>query len=142
MQYMTKTSEETKQLGRKVGESLRGGEVLCFYGNLGAGKTTFLTGLIPYFTGKKRILSPTFIIVRHYSAAHAAIKNIYHIDLYRLEKSEELTHVGLNEFIHKPDTIVAIEWAERLGELLPKKRVDLRFEILENDERIITIDTI
>lgn len=142
MKYITKNSEETKKLGKKVGKSLHGGEVLCLYGDLGAGKTTFLTGCITYFVPKSRILSPTFIIVRHYLASHATIKNIYHIDLYRLEKSEEISPLGLSEFMHKPDTVVAIEWAERLGNLLPKKRIDVRFEIRENNERIITIDTV
>lgn len=140
MQYITKYAEETKKLGEKVGKSLQGGEVLCFYGDLGVGKTTFLTGLITHFTGRKRILSPTFIIVRHYLVSHTTIKNIYHIDLYRLEKSEDMIHLGLNEFIYKPDTVVAIEWAERLKNLLPNRRIDVQLKENGMDERIITID--
>lgn len=140
MEYISNSDIETKKISEQFASRLKGGEVLCLYGDLGAGKTVFAQGMVNYFLPGKRVLSPTFIIVRHYLVSHDTIKNIYHIDLYRLEKSEEITHVGLNEFIHKPDTIVAIEWADRLGELLPEKRIDIRLETLSEQTRLIRID--
>ena len=142
MEYISNSCIETRKISEQFASRLKGGEVLCLYGDLGAGKTVFVQGMVNYFLPGKRVLSPTFTIVRHYSSLHDIIKTIYHIDLYRLEKSDEISPLGLSEFMHKPDTVVAIEWAEKLGNLLPKKRIDVRFEIRENNERIITIDTV
>ncbi len=139
MEYTTKTIEETKKLGEGLGSKLCGGEVICLYGELGAGKTVFTSGLINFFLPKKRILSPTFIIVRHYPVIDPKIKNIYHADLYRMTNDGEIESTGLTEFINKPDSIVLVEWAEKMGKLLPKARIDVKFLITGENERNISI---
>ena len=139
MNYITNNSDETKQIGYRFGLRCGGGEVLCLYGDLGAGKTTFAHGFINYFLPGKRVLSPTFIIVRHYRPPQAFIKNIYHVDLYRLAKTEEILATGLTEFMCKPDSIVILEWAEKMGKFLPDKRIDIHFTMLDNDKRKISI---
>lgn len=136
---ITKSPEETKRLARKIASTLHSGEVLCLYGDLGAGKTTFIRGLIEFFIPGKRVLSPTFIIVRHYYINHPFIKNIYHVDLYRISMIEEIADLGLSEFMNKSDTIVAIEWAEKLESLLPEKRIDINFSIIDENKRGIKI---
>ncbi len=138
--YITKNPEETKLLAKKLASTLRGGEVICLYGELGAGKTVFVKGVIDYFLPGKKVLSPTFIIVRHYYPQNSAIKNILHVDLYRLSETYEIQSLGLNEFMTKPDSIVLIEWAEKLAKLLPKQRIDIRFNILSEQQRLIKID--
>lgn len=130
---------QTKILGGRIASQLQGGEVLCLYGDLGAGKTTFIRGLIEFFIPGRRVLSPTFIIVRHYYINHPFIKNIYHVDLYRISVIEEITGLGLSESVNKPDAIVAIEWAEKLGSLLPEKRIDISFSIINENKRGIKI---
>lgn len=139
MNYITRSHGQTSRLGRKIASSLEGGEVLCLYGDLGAGKTTFTQGLIKFFIPDKRVLSPTFIIVRHYHIIHSLIKNIYHVDLYRISTIEGITDIGVSEFFHKPDTIVVIEWAEKYGSLLPRKRLDIHFSIIDGNKRAIKI---
>ena len=137
--YRTNTSVKTVNLGREIASRLHGGEVLCLYGELGAGKTTFVRGLVDCFLPGKRVISPTFIIVRHYPTKHKRIKNIYHVDLYRIEKESEILTLGLSEWIDKPDSLVLIEWAEKMGNFLPKKRIDIKFEIKSENERIIKL---
>jgi len=139
MNYLSNSPKETKDLAKKIAENLVGGEVLCFYGDLGAGKTTFITGLINFFLPGKRVLSPTFIIVRHYEIQNNLIKNIYHLDLYRLEKNQNLISLGLDEFINKPDTLFLIEWANYLIDFLPEKRIDIYINIKTENQRLIKI---
>ena len=139
MEYTTKTADETKKLGETFGSKLIGGETICLYGELGAGKTVFTSGLINYFLPKKRILSPTFIIVRHYPVIDSRIKNIYHADLYRMANNGEIESTGLAEFINKPDSVVLVEWAEKMGKLLPKDRTDVKLLITGEHRRKISI---
>ena len=139
MNIISQNPDDTRKLGRTIARELKGGEVLCLYGELGAGKTTFAQGFIDFFLPQKRVLSPTFIIVRHYLISHKLIKNIYHVDLYRIASIGDIAGLGLTELMYKPDSIVLVEWAERLGNLLPKKRIDIKFSIINEKEREIDI---
>lgn len=141
MNYLSKTPNKTIQLGKKIASKLKGGEILCLYGELGAGKTTFTKGVVNYFLPKKRVLSPTYIIVRHYQIGRSpSIKNIYHVDLYRISEKTGLRGIGLDEFVKKPDSIVLIEWAEKLGKLAFDRRIDVRFEKIDENSRKIVIN--
>jgi len=137
--YITNSSGETKKIAYQFAEKLKGGEVVCLYGNLGAGKTVFVQGMMEYFLPGKRVLSPTFIIVRHYSIVHTSIKRFMHIDLYRLAVPREIQDLEFWEFINNPDTIIAIEWAEKLQNLLPQKRIDVWIESLDTNKRMVKI---
>lgn len=139
MDYISKSPQETKKLATKLASELSGGEVLCLYGDLGAGKTTFITGIVNYFIPGARIISPTFIIVRHYEVPKHFIKNIYHIDLYRLEKNLNLDDLGLMDFFYKSNALVLIEWAQYLGKFIPQTRTDIHFRIKSKDQRFIKI---
>jgi len=139
MCYISKSSKQTEKIGEKIASEMKGGEVICLYGDLGAGKTTFVHGFMEYFLPGKRIVSPTFIIVRHYTISHGKIKNIYHIDLYRISNDNEIKTLGINEFMNKSDSLVLIEWAGNLGKFLPEKRIDIRFEIKSEKTRIIKL---
>ncbi len=148
---ITKSGEETKKLARKIAKSLNC-NLLCLYGDLGSGKTTFTQGLAEYF-GIKRLVSPTFVIMRRYSInitnEQLTISNdqrpmtndqyLYHIDLYRLENINEIKAIGIEEIIADKNSIVVIEWAERMKEMLPKERVDICFKYKGDNEREITV---
>ncbi len=133
----TNNADETRKVGYDIASKMTGGEVICLYGDLGAGKTVFSGGFINYFLPEKRVVSPTFIIVRHYSVKKDAVTNIYHIDLYRMNSPLEIEGIGLSEFMNKPENIVIIEWAERLFDKKPKVRTDLSFEIIDENKRRI-----
>lgn len=139
MIHLTKNSEETKNLARQLASRLNRGVVLCLSGPLGAGKTTFASGIINYFLPKKRVLSPTFIIVRHYPIIAGNFKNIFHIDLYRLNSTENWKNIGIDEILKTSDSVVIIEWADRLKELLPSKRIDIEFKFVDENTRNINL---
>jgi len=139
MDYISNSPQETKNLATNLASKLGGGEVLCLYGELGAGKTTFTAGIINYFKPGARVPSPTFIIVRHYEIQNRAVKNIFHVDLYRLEKNQNVISLGLDEFINKSDTLILIEWADYLIDFRPDKRIDLYFNIKNENQRLIKI---
>ncbi len=137
--FITKSFEETRKVGEDFAEQILDSKspfVVALFGDLGSGKTTFMQGFAKGLGVEKRIISPTFIVVRKYEIK---IKNFYHIDLYRMENQEDIEGLGIDEIMSNPENIVAIEWAEKMGELLPKNRWDLRFEYIDENKRKIVI---
>lgn len=137
--YLTKSAEETIALGKKTGQNLQKGEIVCLYGELGSGKTTFIQGLAAGLGIDKRLISPTFIILRTYEIKNQTSKTLCHVDLYRIHSEDDIKGIGLDEIIKNGEDIVAVEWAEKLRGLLPKKRIDIHFKP-KNEERKITIE--
>ena len=137
MKYITWSARETSNLGRELAARLKGGEVVCLYGNLGSGKTTFISGVVNYFRPKTRVLSPTFIIVRHYRFDKAPIKNLFHADLYRLDNKSSIKSLGLVEYWADPHSVFLMEWADKMAGQLPEKRIDISFRITGRDRREI-----
>lgn len=136
---LSKSDSETKKIACNLAAILNEDKrILCLYGNLGSGKTTFTQGLAQYF-GIKRIISPTFILVRPYKIK-SIFKLLYHIDLYRLNNLEEIKNLGFDEIISDKKNLVIIEWAENAGIILPKKRIDVRFKWLSENKREISYE--
>lgn len=129
--FVTNSFEETQRLGKDFAKSLRAGDIVCLYGDLGSGKTTFVQGLAKGLGIKNRIISPTFVIVRSYKLK---VISFYHIDLYRTQSERDIEGLGIEEIINNENNIVVIEWAEKLGNYLPKKRIDIHF-FYENENR-------
>ncbi len=116
---------------------LKPGSLLALYGELGSGKTTFIQGLAQGLGIKGRVISPTFVFVRQYPLPSG--KTFYHIDLYRINEIAETKGLGLEEIFTDKRAMAVIEWADRIKEILPKKRMDVHFEYLgENKRRIKT----
>ena len=140
MEIITHSAQETKELGQKIATNIvkQGREMsarfIALYGELGSGKTTFVQGLAQGLGLPRRIVSPTFIIVREYPIARGAFKCFYHIDLYRIETLTDLAGLGFAEIFADPAHIVVIEWAEKLIKL-PKKRIDIKFEQINETKR-------
>lgn len=141
MEVITKSAQETAKLGEKIANNLKNGAVVCLYGELGSGKTVFVQGLAKGLGIKERILSPTFVMVRSYALCTLPYETFYHVDLYRIENEKDIEGLGLEEIWSDPKNIVAIEWAEKIKKILPKKRVDIYFEYLKEDRRKIRIET-
>lgn len=138
-QTITNDFKSTQNLGEEFAQSLKSGAVIALHGNLGAGKTTFVQGLARGLGVTKNIISPTFIIMRTYELENDSFKNFYHVDLYRIETEHDVEGLGLLELMNDPENIVVIEWPEKIGKLLPEKRIDIYFEYLGDDKREIKI---
>ena len=153
---ITNSAQQTQKIGNDFAQTLKGGEVICLYGDLGFGKTTFTQGLASGLGIQKRITSPTFTIIRQYNYSSSeqsesrssndvssrqarTIKSLYHIDLYRIESEKDVEGLGLKEILEDKDSVVVIEWPEKLRVLLPEKRIDVRFEYIDGTKRTITI---
>ncbi len=134
MEIITESPEATQEFGQKFTDTVRKGGVVALSGTLGAGKTAFVQGLAKGLGITERIISPTFILMRQYN-------NLYHLDLYRLEKEleEEIENLGLPQIWNQDSNIVVIEWAEKIKDLLPQNTIFITFEVLAENRRKITI---
>jgi len=132
-QYTTKEVRETssvaRELAREIGRTASSEKaiVLALEGQLGAGKTTFTQALAKALGVRRRVLSPTFLVMKRFPLRSASpFDNLYHIDAYRVG-AKDLKGLGINEILQKPN-IVVIEWANRVKSILPKGTFWLRFE--------------
>ena len=134
----SKSQRETELIGTKVGRSLNAGDILALYGELGAGKTCFVKGLAQGLKISAEVKSPSFSIINEYPGHIPLV----HMDFYRITKAVEFENLGWMEYLDA-DAVVVIEWAERIRNLLPLRRIDVYFQILNETERrleIITVD--
>ncbi len=141
----TKSFTQTQKLGESLAkEILKSGTgksavILCLQGELGAGKTTFLQGFAKGLDIKEKILSPTFILMKKFKINIKNFKNFYHFDCYRLNSSEEILHLDFKEIISNPENIVAIEWPEKISNILPQHIIKIVFKNLDKTKRVLTI---
>ena len=134
MKFRCKSKEETQELGKLIASFSFIGEVVTLKGQLGAGKTTFSQGFASGLGIKGIINSPTFNIVKCYFNSSIPL---YHIDAYRLEDLHQ--DLGLEEYI-EGDGVCLVEWAEFIEEVIPNELLKIEIEIVENDERIVSIE--
>ncbi len=120
---------------------LKGGETVCLFGELGSGKTNFTQGLATGLKFSDEINSPTFNILKVYSAEGAGrkIKRLYHVDCYRLESPQDILDLGFKEWLADKNGVVVIEWADKIKSILPREKIDIRFEITGEKSRKISI---
>ncbi len=108
--------------------------ILALRGDLGAGKTTFTQGFLKGLGVRRRVSSPTFVLMKRFTLRNLPFANVYHIDCYRVKKSAELSSLGLKEIFENPENLVLVEWPERLGRILPKRRLNLVFRHGKDEE--------
>lgn len=140
--------QETIELAKKFTKKLKGGEVIGLVGELGAGKTTFVKGLAEGLKIKNIITSPTFVILKEYKIPRSSIypflhssnhPTLVHIDAYRAETLEDIKSVGIEDYLNRKDTIIVIEWAEKIRKILPKSTIYINFRHKSETEREILI---
>lgn len=133
---VTQSRQETFELGYDVGQSLEQPAVFLLEGNLGTGKTVFAKGLICGLgqANADDVTSPSFTLVNEY----ALRLKVYHIDLYRLDKVEDLRSLDLEEILRE-EAVVVVEWAEKLGRQARAGAICIRLEDLGGDRRRIEI---
>lgn len=138
----TESARETQEFGASIGLSLlKEGNtpLICCYGELGSGKTTFVQGLANGLGIRERLISPTFIIVRRYRIP-AKTGFLFHVDAYRVNNAKEADTFGYHDIIREPDSVVVIEWPERILSELPQKRMDIYFQTEEDGRHTIRME--
>jgi tRNA threonylcarbamoyladenosine biosynthesis protein TsaE len=131
----TASPDETTAAGQRLGATLRAGDVVALTGDLGAGKTCFVQGLVAGLGVETRATSPTFVLVNEYRGRLA----VHHVDVYRTGTLTELLDLGLPELIDA-DGVTLIEWADRCEPLLPSRTVRVHVEGVGDEPRRITVD--
>ena len=148
MDFLTQRVGETQQLAGKIlkeiaGRQGNGALVLALEGELGAGKTAFTQGLAKALGVKEKVLSPTFVIMKHFNKlTNKQFNNFFHLDCYRIEKAKDLAGLGLERILKDKNNLVVIEWAERIRDILPADAVWIKFEHRGKDKRRIRISNI
>ena len=131
----THSPEETRAFGRRLAEQLLPGDVLLFYGNLGAGKSEMTRGIAEGLGVSGPVTSPSFTILNVYDDGRVPL---YHFDWYRLESAEELYEMGMDEYLGG-DGVAVVEWPTQCPEAIPEDYLEVAIEPLGENERRITL---
>ena len=137
MEFATRSREETEALGGRLADALKTGRVVAFTGDLGAGKTAFISGMAKALGVEDRVTSPTFTIVNEHEGGRLPL---FHFDMYRLGSADELFHIGWEDYLGRGG-ICAVEWSDNVEEAIEDDAV--RVSIVRgdgDDDRIITIE--
>lgn len=118
MEFIVDTADSTMKLGRKLGELMHSGDIVCITGDLGAGKTHFTKGFAKGLEINEPITSPTFTIVNEYEGR----LKLHHFDVYRVCDPDEIEAIGFDEYIFS-DAVSIIEWSNFIEELIPKEHI-------------------
>jgi len=142
MEIKSNSPEETKKIALNLAKKLTFGDTVALFGNIGAGKTIFTQGIARGLGIRRKIVSPTFVFMRTYPfKIKGKSSNFHHIDLYRGESLKDFTSLGLDE-IFSSNSIVVLEWAEKIKSALPESRYEIRIESINESERKINIKKI
>jgi tRNA threonylcarbamoyladenosine biosynthesis protein TsaE len=130
LDLVTNRPEETQEMGVRIGELARAGDVFLLVGELGAGKTCLTQGVAWGLGIRDYALSPSFVIVRELTGR----LKLYHIDLFRLEHLAEIDDLGLDDYLYG-DGVCVVEWAEKGLKLLPSEHLWVEIEFLDDTRR-------
>ena len=137
MTVITKSPEQTELLGKKLAELLRPGDVIAYYGELGAGKTAFTRGLAAGLGIREAVTSPTYTIVNEYLSGRMPL---FHFDMYRLSSSDELFDIGWEDYLARGG-VCAVEWSENVADALTDAiSITIEKDPAQLDWRKITIE--
>lgn len=131
--FISNSVEETIEAGRKCGRNAAKGDVFALKGDLGAGKTQFVKGVVAGLGSKAEVTSPTFVLVHEYEDGRLPV---YHFDFYRLDNSEAVLRLGFDDYVFGVG-VSLIEWADRYPDLIPKEAKWLSFELKGENGRVI-----
>ncbi|MBK9924797.1 MAG: tRNA (adenosine(37)-N6)-threonylcarbamoyltransferase complex ATPase subunit type 1 TsaE [Anaerolineales bacterium] len=131
MDFFSRSPEQTRRIGSRLGAMLRPGDVICLQGDLGAGKTTFVQGVAQGWGSLDSVSSPTFIIVNEYR--HSKTGSLFHMDAYRLDSTPEAEELDLDSML--ADGALLIEWPERMDGIIPEEHLWIALDYVDDEER-------
>ena len=131
--FISDSPERTAEAGAQCARNALHGDVFGLTGDLGAGKTQFVKGFVAGMGANTEVTSPTFTLIHEYGGGRVPV---YHFDFYRLESADEVTRLGLDEYLFG-DGVCIIEWADRFKELLPSGTRWISLEVRSDSERVI-----
>jgi tRNA threonylcarbamoyladenosine biosynthesis protein TsaE len=136
LRFETHSDEETRDVGRALAPKLPASGLVLLTGELGAGKTTLVKGIVDGLAaaGADDVSSPTYTIVHEYGDP----VRVYHVDLYRLETDEEVRGFGFEDLLDQR-ALLLVEWGERFPQLLPPDRIEITIETIGNSSRRIAV---
>lgn len=137
--FRTRAREETMVLGKSFAQNFQPGTLVTFTGDLGAGKTTLIQGILEGLGALPPYPSPTFVLMSQYelpTASSQGIERVYHADAYRVGEPE-FERIGFAEWCNDPQGVVLLEWPERISNILPKKRREVTIKNISETEREI-----
>ncbi len=136
--FTSHSAEDTVELGRQLAPLIRSAHVVLLRGDLGAGKTTLVKGIAEGFGAAQAddVTSPTFTLIHEY---HGPDKDVFHIDLYRLDKPGELDSLGLEDLMTEERNLLLIEWGEKFPRILQQKDAEIVIRRIEHDERKVRL---
>jgi len=131
---ITKSEEETRQIGEAIGKGLLPGDIICLIGELGSGKTTITQGIARGVGVRTFVSSASFKLINEYEGRIP----VYHFDLFRLDKLSEVEELGYREYFYNQGVTI-IEWAEKIRPLWPEQRIEIELKIVSDNAREIRI---
>ncbi|MBM7855357.1 tRNA threonylcarbamoyladenosine biosynthesis protein TsaE [Desulfohalotomaculum tongense] len=131
-EIISKSPEDTRRLGKLLGQLAEPGDVFCLYGDLGAGKTSFSQGVAEGLGVNEYVTSPTFTLINEYQGHYP----FYHMDVYRLSGAGDMADLGYEEYFYG-NGVTLVEWADVVSEVLPEERLDLKIINRGEGERIL-----
>jgi len=137
LEFISRSPEQTRRLGARLGDYLNGSEVIALEGGLGTGKTVFAQGIGMGWGATSRLVSPTYVLVRRHLRYQDDLR-LYHIDLYRLESTMEIEGLGLEELMGESDAVCIIEWADRHRGIMPDDHLWVKLRFLDEYRRSLT----
>lgn len=130
--------QQTEEFAKQLAQSFTGGEVVLLMGEMGAGKTHFTKGLASGLDIDETVTSPTFALHNSYVGR----LTLNHFDFYRIEDSEEVAILGLDEFFYDKRGVAVIEWSQNIQDLLPKHCIVISIDKLGDNSRKITVTNV
>ena len=133
--YETFCESETAEVGKILASMLKSGDIVAFYGDLGAGKTAFVKGMAAELESEDTVNSPTFSLVNQYRGR----LDLFHFDMYRISSEEELYSIGFYDYLGYENAVFAIEWIENVEDYIPEAQFGVSIEKLGENIRRITL---
>jgi tRNA threonylcarbamoyladenosine biosynthesis protein TsaE len=133
IEFFSRSPEQTRRIGMRLGGEIQAGDVICLQGDLGTGKTTFVQGLAQGWGSRDSVSSPTFIIVNVYRRENGG--QLFHLDTYRLDSVPEAEELDLDTML--AEGALVVEWPERLGALVPDERLWINLDHTAEEQRQI-----